>query len=98
MRSTASMPTRAAAKSRMASGCSWEFRQPRRPTRVFVWTSTTRAATSSLPVKDNAIYELADALGRLEKYEFPVRLNQVSGTFFERLAAISSGQLASDLL
>src|SRR5439155_12823259 len=31
-------------------------------------------------------------------YEFPVRLNQVSGTFFERLAAISSGQLASDLL
>jgi acetylornithine deacetylase/succinyl-diaminopimelate desuccinylase-like protein len=53
---------------------------------------------SSLPVKDNAIYELADALGRLEKYEFPVRLNQVSRTFFERLAAISTGQLAGDLL
>lgn len=52
---------------------------------------------SSLPVKDNAIYELADALARLEKYEFPVRLNQVSQTFFERLAAISKGKLASDL-
>jgi acetylornithine deacetylase/succinyl-diaminopimelate desuccinylase-like protein len=52
---------------------------------------------SSLPVKDNAIYELAGALGRLEKYEFPVRLNEVSRTFFERLAAISSGQLAGDL-
>src|SRR5262249_46037584 len=53
---------------------------------------------SSLPVKDNAIYELADALARLEKYEFPVRLNEVSKTFFERLAAISSGELKADLL
>jgi acetylornithine deacetylase/succinyl-diaminopimelate desuccinylase-like protein len=53
---------------------------------------------SSLPVKDNAIYELAGALTRLGEYEFPLRLNPVSSTFFERLAAISSGQLASDLL
>jgi len=53
---------------------------------------------SSLPVKDNAIYELSDALARLEKFEFPVRLNEVSRTFFERLAAISKGELASDLL
>src|SRR5689334_25402850 len=27
---------------------------------------------SSRPVRDNAIYHLADALGRLEKYDFPV--------------------------
>src|SRR5260370_12892274 len=60
-------------------------------------TVHNKGGHSSLPVKDNAIYELAAALERLEKFEFPVRLNQVSRTFFERLAAISSGQLASDL-
>src|SRR5260370_408080 len=60
-------------------------------------TVHNKGGHSSLPVKDNAIYELAAALGRLEKFEFPVRLNQVSRTFFERLAAISSGQLSSDL-
>ena len=51
---------------------------------------------SSLPVKDNAIYELAAALGRLEKLEFPVHLNPVSKGFFERMAEISEGQLAAD--
>src|SRR5258708_6987382 len=61
-------------------------------------TVHNKGGHSSLPVKDNAIYELAAALERLEKFEFPVRLNQVSRTFFERLAAISSGQLGNDLM
>ena len=51
---------------------------------------------SSLPVKDNAIYELAAGLGRLEKLEFPVHLNPVTQEFFERMASISTGQMAAD--
>ena len=39
---------------------------------------TNPGGHSSLPVPDNAIYHLADALARLERYEFPVDLNDVT--------------------
>jgi len=52
---------------------------------------------SSLPRKDNAIYELADALGRLEKYDFPVQLNETTRGFFDKMAAVEHGQLAQDM-
>lgn len=55
-----------------------------------------RGGHSSLPPKDNAIYELAAGLERLEKFEFPVRLNQVTESFFTRMASISTGRLAAD--
>jgi len=41
---------------------------------------------SSLPRKDNAIYQLADALARLERYEFPVELNDTTRAYFQRLS------------
>ncbi len=52
---------------------------------------------SSLPTKENAIYRLAHALGRLEKYEFPVELNDVTRAFFARSAAAEGGQTAADM-
>ncbi|MGA2596726.1 MAG: M20/M25/M40 family metallo-hydrolase [Bryobacteraceae bacterium] len=55
-----------------------------------------RGGHSSLPVKDNAIYELANALGRLQEFQFPVRMNPVTQSFFERLGSISTGQAAAD--
>jgi len=45
---------------------------------------------SSRPVRDNAIYHLSDALGRLEKFDFPVNLNEVTRTYFERMAAFQT--------
>jgi len=45
---------------------------------------------SSRPIRDNAIYHLADALGRLEKFDFPVSLNEVTRTYFERMAAFET--------
>jgi len=42
---------------------------------------------SSRPIRDNAIYHLADGLARLEKFDFPVNLNEVTRTYFERMAA-----------
>lgn len=50
---------------------------------------------SSMPVKDNAIYRLADALIRIRAYEFPVALNEITNTYFERSAAIEEGELAA---
>ena len=46
---------------------------------------------SSLPVPDNAIYHLTDALGRLERYKFPFELNAVTRAFFERSARRGKG-------
>ncbi|HEX5764007.1 MAG TPA: M20/M25/M40 family metallo-hydrolase [Woeseiaceae bacterium] len=54
---------------------------------------TNPGGHSSLPVKDNAIYRLADALARIRDYDFPVSLNDVTRVYFERSAAIEGGEL-----
>jgi acetylornithine deacetylase/succinyl-diaminopimelate desuccinylase-like protein len=52
---------------------------------------------SSLPVPDNAIYHIADALGRLERAPFPFELNAVTRAYFEQRAALETGQTAADM-
>jgi acetylornithine deacetylase/succinyl-diaminopimelate desuccinylase-like protein len=52
---------------------------------------------SSLPVKDNAIYHLSEGLVRLAKYEFPVKLNDLTRTFFTQMSKIETGQVAADM-
>jgi acetylornithine deacetylase/succinyl-diaminopimelate desuccinylase-like protein len=52
---------------------------------------------SSLPTPDNAIYHLADALSRLEHTPFPVELNAVTRTYFERRAPLESAQTKTDM-
>lgn len=52
---------------------------------------------SSLPSRDNAIYHLAQGLTRLAQYDFPVKLNETTRTYFERLAAGETGQMAADM-
>jgi acetylornithine deacetylase/succinyl-diaminopimelate desuccinylase-like protein len=52
---------------------------------------------SSRPVKENAIYRLAEGLTRLSKYQFPARLNEVTIEYYKRMAALSSGQIAADM-
>ncbi len=59
---------------------------------------TNPGGHSSLPVRDNAIYRLADALGRIRDYDFPVVLNEVTTAFFERSAALQTGELATSML
>ena len=52
---------------------------------------------SSLPTRDNAIYQLADGLTRLGRFDFPVRLNDVTRAFFERMSRLEKGQVAADM-
>jgi acetylornithine deacetylase/succinyl-diaminopimelate desuccinylase-like protein len=52
---------------------------------------------SSLPTPDNAIYRLADALSRLEHAPFPVELNGVTRTYFERRAPLENAQAKADM-
>ncbi len=52
---------------------------------------------SSLPTKDNAIYRLAAALGRLSAYQFPAQLNEITRASFARWGQLQQGQLATDM-
>jgi acetylornithine deacetylase/succinyl-diaminopimelate desuccinylase-like protein len=58
---------------------------------------TNKGGHSSMPAKDNAIYRLADALARLEKFDFPVHLNDTTRAYFERLSTMQQGTDAQDM-
>ena len=60
-------------------------------------TATNPGGHSSLPVPDNAIYHIADALTRLQAYTFPFELNPVTRAYFERMSTLESGQTAADM-
>jgi len=60
----------------------------------FLLEATNPGGHSSLPVKDNAIYHIADALIRIRNHDFPVSLNEVTRMFFERSASLEEGELA----
>jgi len=60
----------------------------------FTLEVTNPGGHSSLPVKENAIYRLADALIRVRDHDFPVSLNEVTRVYFERSADIEEGELA----
>jgi acetylornithine deacetylase/succinyl-diaminopimelate desuccinylase-like protein len=61
---------------------------------TFILETTNPGGHSSLPLKDNAIYRLADGLVRIRNHDFPVRLNEVTQLFFERSAELEEGELA----
>jgi acetylornithine deacetylase/succinyl-diaminopimelate desuccinylase-like protein len=61
----------------------------------FTITATNPGGHSSVPRPDNAIYELADALGRLEHFAFPVALNPTTKAFLEQTAKVEKPEIAS---
>ncbi len=61
----------------------------------FTLEVTNPGGHSSLPVKDNAIYRLADALIRIRAHDFPVALNEATKIYFERSAELEDGELAA---
>ncbi len=58
---------------------------------------TNKGGHSSLPTRDNAIYHLAHALSRIEAFDFPVELNEITRGFFAAAARIEGGTLGADL-
>jgi acetylornithine deacetylase/succinyl-diaminopimelate desuccinylase-like protein len=52
---------------------------------------------SSRPVKDNAIYRLAEGLAKLAKHQFPFRVDEVTAEYYKRAAVLYTGQTASDM-
>ena len=52
---------------------------------------------SSMPVPDNAIYHLANALVRLSQFGFPLKTNEVTRAYFAGLAKIDTTGASTDL-
>ena len=63
----------------------------------FELTVTNPGGHSSLPTPDNAIYHLAGALSRLEHAPFPMELNAVTRSYFERRAPLENAQTRADM-
>ena len=59
---------------------------------------TNPGGHSSIPEKDNAIYRLAAALTRLAEYDFPVQLDDIMTTFFERRGEIEGGRYGAAMI
>ncbi len=65
---------------------------------TFTLEATSPGGHGSLPGPDNAIYRLADGLGRLEKFKFPVMTTPTTRASFEKFAALETGAARDDSL
>jgi carboxypeptidase PM20D1 len=57
----------------------------------FTLVVTNQGGHSSWPRDDNAIYDLARALARLEQHRFPVMANELTRSYFTTIAAVIGG-------
>ena len=48
---------------------------------------------SSIPIRDNAIYQLADALAKIRDHEFPVKMTDTTRVFFAKAGAARGDDL-----
>lgn len=59
---------------------------------TFRLTATNAGGHSSRPRADNAIYDLARALGRIEAHRFPVQTNALTRSYIETLGRVVPGE------
>jgi acetylornithine deacetylase/succinyl-diaminopimelate desuccinylase-like protein len=64
----------------------------------YTLTTTNAGGHSSRPTPDNAIYQLAHALDRIEAYSFPIELSDVTRAYFAKFGAIEGGGTGADMI
>jgi acetylornithine deacetylase/succinyl-diaminopimelate desuccinylase-like protein len=64
---------------------------------TFTLETTNKGGHSSRPEKNNAIYHVATALTKIAAHEFPVKLNEVTRGYFDKMSAIETGAVAADM-
>ena len=64
---------------------------------TFRLEATNKGGHSSVPPRDNAIYQLSEALARLGKFDFPFHLSEVTRAYYEKMSTVESGQVAADM-
>ena len=56
----------------------------------FTLEVSNKGGHSSQPQAENAIYQMAEALAKIGRYSFPVKLNEVTRGYFEKMSGINS--------
>jgi acetylornithine deacetylase/succinyl-diaminopimelate desuccinylase-like protein len=63
----------------------------------FHFTVHNKGGHSSMPVADNAIYRLADALLKISAYQFPMHTNEVTTAYFQQMSKSDASGMTNDL-
>jgi acetylornithine deacetylase/succinyl-diaminopimelate desuccinylase-like protein len=71
------------------------FQAGEKTTANFLIEATNPGGHSSVPRPDNAIYALSDALSRAGRYDFPIRFNEVTRSYFTALAPLTGGAMGA---
>ena len=61
-------------------------------------TTTNPGGHSSRPRLDNAIYDLADAIKKIQAYRFPVRWSEMTLAYFKETGEMMGGELGETLI
>ena len=64
----------------------------------FTFTATNPGGHSSQPVRENAIYELSEALLKVREFEFPVEFNDTTRAFFTRTGTMRGDAVGKAML
>jgi len=59
----------------------------------FRFETTNPGGHSSIPIRDNAIYQLADAVEKLRDHDFPVEVTPTTQTYLARVGAIRNDDI-----
>jgi len=60
--------------------------------------TTNPGGHSSIPIRDNAIYQLADALAKVRDHEFPVKMTDTTRAFFAKAGASRKDELGNAMV
>jgi acetylornithine deacetylase/succinyl-diaminopimelate desuccinylase-like protein len=63
----------------------------------FTLETTNPGGHSSRPMPDNAIYRLANALAKIQAYEFPAEFNETTLGYLEKFGAVVGGSVGADM-
>jgi len=66
--------------------------------RTFRLETVNAGGHSSIPIDDNAIYQLADAIEKVRAYIFPMRFNTVTQAYFEKAGAARGDDLGKAMI
>jgi acetylornithine deacetylase/succinyl-diaminopimelate desuccinylase-like protein len=64
----------------------------------FTLSTVNKGGHSARPTPDNAIYQLAHALDKIEAHSFKVEFNDTSRAYFEKFGAIEGGSNGADMI
>jgi len=66
--------------------------------RSFTLETVNKGGHSSVPVRDNAIYQLADAVLKVRELKFPLRLTPVTKLYFQRMGALRKDTMGAAMI